>query len=284
VSGNGEDAGPYVAALAALGSGVLASMAVASATVPHRPVPRMAAPPRAADVPRALASLPAPLAITSYAEPAYVLESSTAEPAYRRQPAFYTDPIYLPEPRAHSGQTPPVRPEPASRPDLNRRAEPAPESTYEPPYEAPYESPYDPKNPPSPAFEVSAGYEPGHAVAVEAVVVEPTAVGSGPTVEDAVVVEPTDPAVTASPAAGTAEPVAEPAAGSPVAKPGSQPDGKRKGRQKDKDRRPTTRRTRRPDPETNTRELRQGERDHIDWIDNLVKLPIDPTLKMSKDR
>jgi hypothetical protein len=260
-------------------------MAVASATVPHRPAPRKAAPSRArSDKPPALASMPAPLAITSYAEPAYVLESSPVEPAYRRQPPFHTEEIYLPEPRAHSGQTSAVRGEPAPRPDLNRRAEPAPEATYEPPYEAPYESRYDPKNPPTPTPTPAAepAYEPGHAVPVEAVVVEPAPPASpvvveAPVVEDAVLVEP-EPAPAAQ---AVVEPEPAPAAGGIAVAPGA---GKRKGRDKDKQRRPSGRRGRPPESEGNGQGLRKGERDHIDWIDNLVKLPADPTLKMTKER
>jgi hypothetical protein len=32
------------------------------------------------------------------------------------------------------------------------------------------------------------------------------------------------------------------------------------------------------------RALRQVEKEHIDWIDTLVKLPADPTLQKSKER
>ena len=59
--------------------------------------------------------------------------------------------------------------------------------------------------------------------------------------------------------------------------------GRAKNANKGKERRPSSRRGRRPDNE-GSRALRQGERDHIDWIDDLVELPVDPTLKMSKER
>ena len=294
VSGNGEDLAPYVASLLAVCSGVLASTAVASAAIPHHPpappATRAAAPPRPA-----LAALPAPLAITAYAEPAYVLESSSVEPPYRRQPAFYTAPIYLPGPRPSSGHTPPVRSGRAVTSDLTPRPEPAAEASYEPPYEEPHEPRYDPKRAPQPApppapepsDEVAPSYEPGHAAAVAAVVLEPVAVAAAPVVEDAVVVDSTTSVaepVEATPAGAQpvdAQPVPavldEPAAAQPKT------GGRGKNANKGKQRRPSSRRGRRPDNE-GSRALRQGERDHIDWIDNLVKLPVDPTLKMSKER
>ena len=312
VSGNGEDLGPYVASLLAVCSGVLASLAVASATIPHHPP----APPvtRVGALPRpALGSLPAPLAITAYAEPAYVLELSSVEPPYRRQPAFYTEPIYLPGPRPSSGPTPQVRSGRAATSDLTPRPEPAAEASYEPPYEEPYEPPYasryDPKGAPQPAAvaqpapessgEVALSYEPGHAAAAVAVVLEPVAIAvaaAGP-VRDAAVVDSTtsiaEPAdvtpVDAQPV--EAQPVdAQPVEAQPVPAVVDEPaagqtktGGRGKNANKGKERRPSGRRGRRLDSE-GSRALRQGERDHIDWIDNLVKLPVDPTLKMSKER
>jgi hypothetical protein len=41
---------------------------------------------------------------------------------------------------------------------------------------------------------------------------------------------------------------------------------------------------RRTGGDKNKNRLRKGERDHIDWIDNLVQLPVDPDLKLSKER
>ncbi|MDT5027050.1 MAG: hypothetical protein QOE61_3476 [Micromonosporaceae bacterium] len=285
VSGDTEDATPYVASLLAVGAGVLTSMAVASATIPHRPAPRpaVAAASRARRL--ALASLPTPLAITAYAEPAYVLESSFVEPPYRRQPAFYNEPIYLPAPRPHHEDAPRARPEPAARPDLNRRPEPAAEAAYELSYpEVSHEV----------ASEAASRYEPGHAAAVEAVVVEPVAIGAGgatenAAVEDAVVVE------------MPAKPASEPHDVTPVGvvavrarvvrgRGAVSPTRGRKGRathkdkDKDKDRVPSGRRGRHPDNDDIDRPLRQVERDHIDWIDKLVKLPADPTLKITKER
>jgi hypothetical protein len=56
-------------------------------------------------------------------------------------------------------------------------------------------------------------------------------------------------------------------------------NGKRKDRQKDRQRRPAGRRGRAENEPKSTRALRDTERDHIDWIDKLVKLPSDPTLE-----
>ena len=116
---------------------------------------------------------------------------------------------------------------------------------------------------------------------------EPVAVAAAPVVEDAVVVDSTTSVaepVEATPAGAQpvdAQPVPavldEPAAAQPKT------GGRGKNANKGKQRRPSSRRGRRPDNE-GSRALRQGERDHIDWIDDLVKLPVDPTLKMSKER
>jgi hypothetical protein len=303
VSGDTEDAAPYVASLLAVGAGILTSMAVASATIPHRSAPRQGAAAASGARRLALASLPAPLAITAYAEPAYVLESSSVEPAYRRQPAFHTEPIYLPAPRSQSADAPRARPEPAGR-RPNRRPEPAAEAAHKLSYpEVSHEV----------ASEVASGiasrYEPGHAAAVEAVVVDPAAIGSvGATenaavenaavenaaIEDAVVVrKPAKPRKAAKPAKPAAEPVdvtpvgVEPVLAEVVRGRGAaSPTGGRKGRatDRDKDRVPSGRRGRHPDKDDNDRPLRQVERDHIDWIDRLVKLPADPTLKITKER
>jgi hypothetical protein len=260
-------------------------MAVASATIPHRPAPRpaVAAASRARRL--ALASLPAPLAITAYAEPAYVLESSSVEPPYRRQPAFNTEPIHLPAPRPHNEDATRGRPEPAARPDLNRRPEPAAEAAYELSYpEVSHEVVSEV------ASEVASRYEPGHAAAVEAVVVEPVAIGAGAATENAAVEEAV---VVAKPAKPASEPVdVSPVGGEPVlaevvrGRGAASTTGGRKGRatHKDKDRVPSGRRIRHPEDDDEDRPLRQVERDHIDWIDRLVKLPADPTLKITKER
>ncbi len=131
VGGNSEDARPYLAAMFSLGAGLLASMAVASATIPHRPPPRPAKPFRRPTRPRrprrsrhrdrgGVGSVGHHLVRgTGSARPRIVLRG-----AFVPARAGVATPVDLP---AHALSvergTPAARPEPASRPDLYRHAE-----------------------------------------------------------------------------------------------------------------------------------------------------------------